>query len=229
MLKRLPVVVGCLGLMAATSMFADGKLNDQKSKAGYAIGVKIGEQLLISKDDLDLDALHMGMKDTFEGKQPRLSVDEAQKALMAYQESKQKREQERMELMALKNKSDGEAFLAKNAKVKGVKTLPSGLQYRVVKAGTGPKPKATDTVVTHYRGTLIDGKIFDSSYERGEPATFPVNGVIRGWTEALQLMKTGAKWQLFLPSELAYGQNGAGGMIGPNATLLFEVELLEIK
>jgi FKBP-type peptidyl-prolyl cis-trans isomerase FklB len=131
--------------------------------------------------------------------------------------------------LADKNQKEGEVFLAENKKKKGVVTLPSGLQYHVITAGTGKIPKATDTVTTHYRGTLIDGTEFDSSYKRGEPASFPVNGVIKGWTEALQLMKVGSKWQLFIPSNLAYGPQGAGQVIGPSATLIFEIELLSIK
>lgn len=128
-----------------------------------------------------------------------------------------------------KNKREGDVFLAENKKKPGVKTLPSGLQYKVLKEGTGRTPKKADTVVTHYRGTLLDGKEFDSSYRRGEPATFPLNHVSRGWTEALQLMKVGSKWELLVPAQLAYGENGAGSDIGPNATLIFEVELLGIK
>jgi len=135
---------------------------------------------------------------------------------------------EKMTAVAGKNKKEGETFLAENMKKEGVKTLASGLQYKVITEGTGKMPKATDTVTTNYRGTLVDGTEFDSSYKRGEPATFPVNGVIAGWTEALQLMKTGAKWQLFVPSNLAYGERGTGP-IGPNAVLLFEVELISIK
>jgi FKBP-type peptidyl-prolyl cis-trans isomerase FklB len=127
------------------------------------------------------------------------------------------------------NKKEGEAFLAENKKKDGVKTLKSGLQYKIIKAGTGASPKAEDTVVTHYRGNLINGQVFDSSYTRGQPATFPVSGVIKGWTEALQKMKVGGKWQLFIPSDLAYGDHGAGQVIGPNAVLIFEIELLEIK
>jgi FKBP-type peptidyl-prolyl cis-trans isomerase FklB len=128
-----------------------------------------------------------------------------------------------------KNKKEGDTFLAENKKKPGVVTLPSGLQYKILKEGTGPTPKATDTVVTQYRGTLINGKEFDSSYKRNQPATFPCNQVIAGWTEALQKMKVGSKWQLFVPSNLGYGENGAGGDIGPNATLIFEVELIDIK
>jgi FKBP-type peptidyl-prolyl cis-trans isomerase FklB len=131
--------------------------------------------------------------------------------------------------VAKKNRAEGEAFLAENKKKEGVKTLPSGLQYKVIKAGTGKKPKSTDTVTVHYRGALINGAEFDSSFKRGQPATFLVSKVIPGWTEALQLMEVGAKWQLFIPSSLAYGEQGAGSDIGPNATLIFEVELVSIQ
>ena len=137
--------------------------------------------------------------------------------------------QEKQKKIGEKNKIDGEAFLAENKKKEGVKTLPSGLQYSIIKEGAGKMPKATDTVTVNYKGTLIDGTEFDSSYRRGQPVSFPVNGVIAGWTEALQLMKEGSKWQLFIPSELAYGEKGAGNTIGPNAVLIFEVELISIK
>jgi FKBP-type peptidyl-prolyl cis-trans isomerase FklB len=139
------------------------------------------------------------------------------------------KQQEMVKKLGEKNKVEGEAFLAENKKKEGVITLPSGLQYKVIKAGTGKKPKATDTVTVHYQGTLTDGKEFDSSYRRGQPVTFPVNGVIPGWTEALQLMEEGAKWQVFIPSSLAYGDRGAGRDIGPHATLIFEIELVSIQ
>jgi len=139
------------------------------------------------------------------------------------------KQEEETKKLGEKNRKEGEAFLAANKKKEGVKTLASGLQYKVIKPGTGKKPKSTDTVTTHYRGTLIDGTEFDSSYNRGQPATFPVHGVIPGWTEALQLMEEGAKWQLFIPSKLGYGERGAGQAIGPNATLIFEVELVSVQ
>ena len=158
-----------------------------------------------------------------------LSDKEAQEVMMTFQKEQMAKLNENARKLGEKNKKEGETFLAENKKKPGVVTLPSGLQYKILKEGTGRNPKATDTVVTHYRGTLLDGKEFDSSYKRGEPATFPLNGVIRGWTEALQLMKPGAKWQLFIPPQLAYGERGAGQDIGPNATLIFEVELIAIK
>ena len=152
----------------------------------------------------------------------RETLNTFRKEMMTKMEAKQKTDGE-------KNVKDGEAFLAANAKKEGVKTLPSGLQYKVIKSGAGKSPKATDTVKVHYHGTLIDGTVFDSSVERKEPATFPVNGVIPGWIEGLQLMKEGDKWQLFIPAKLAYGERGAGQDIGPNSALIFEVELLEVK
>ena len=148
---------------------------------------------------------------------------------MEVQNDLRKKQQEKMQVMGEANKKEGEAFLATNKAKQGVVTLPSGLQYKILKEGTGPKPTATDSVVCNYRGTLINGTEFDSSYKRGQPATFPVVGVIKGWTEALQLMPVGSKWQLVIPSSLAYGERGAGGDIGPNATLIFEVELMSIQ
>jgi FKBP-type peptidyl-prolyl cis-trans isomerase FklB len=149
--------------------------------------------------------------------------------MAAFQKEMMAKQQELAKRLGEKNKKEGEAFLSENRKKEGIKALPSGLQYKVVKAGTGKKPKSTDTVTTHYRGTLIDGTEFDSSYRRGQPASFPVSGVIPGWTEALQLMEEGAKWQLFIPPNLAYGERGAGSQIGPNATLIFEIELISIQ
>jgi FKBP-type peptidyl-prolyl cis-trans isomerase FklB len=148
---------------------------------------------------------------------------------MQLQEETRKKQAEKAQQMGAANKTEGETFLAANKNKEGVITLPSGLQYKILQAGTGPKPAATDSVVCNYRGTLINGTEFDSSYKRGQPATFPVNGVIKGWTEALQLMPVGSKWQLFVPAQLAYGDRGAGADIGPNATLIFEVELLSIQ
>jgi FKBP-type peptidyl-prolyl cis-trans isomerase len=159
-----------------------------------------------------------------------LTEDEARAALMQLQKEMQEKQQAKAAAEGDANKKEGEAFLAANKGKEGVVTLPSGLQYKILTPGTGPKPTATDSVVCNYKGTLINGTEFDSSYKRGEPATFPVTGVIKGWTEALQLMPVGSKWQLFIPSDLAYGARGTpGGPIGPNATLIFEVELMSIK
>jgi FKBP-type peptidyl-prolyl cis-trans isomerase FklB len=148
---------------------------------------------------------------------------------MQFQTEMHQKQQEKMQQAGATNKKEGDAFLAANKSKEGVVTLPSGLQYKILTAGTGPKPKSSDSVVCNYKGTLIDGKEFDSSYKRGQPATFPVAGVIKGWTEALQLMPVGSKWQLFVPSDLAYAERGSGPDIGPNATLIFEVELLSIQ
>jgi len=154
---------------------------------------------------------------------------EAQAVLTQLQADMRKKQEEKAQQAGEANQKEGEAFLAANKSKPGVVTLPSGLQYKILKEGTGPKPTATDSVVCNYQGTLINGTEFDNSYKRGEPATFPVNGVIKGWTEALQLMPVGSKWQLFVPADLAYGPRGAGADIGPNSTLIFEVELLSIK
>jgi FKBP-type peptidyl-prolyl cis-trans isomerase FklB len=170
-----------------------------------------------------------GIKDVLSGGTLMMTEQEVQETLTNFQKDLAEKQATRQKELAEKNKKDGEAFLAENMKKEGVKTLPSGLQYKVIKEGTGRTPKETDTVVTHYKGSLIDGSEFDSSYKRGQPATFPVKGVIKGWTEALQLMKEGSTWQLFVPADLAYGERGAGSVIGPNATLIFEVELLSIK
>jgi len=157
-----------------------------------------------------------------------MTEQEIQETLKTFQQEMAAKQAEKTKQLAEINKKEGEAFLAENKKKEGVKTLPSGLQYKILTEGSGKTPKETDTVTTHYRGTLIDGTEFDSSFKRGQPASFTVNGVIKGWTEALQLMKEGSKWQLFIPSDLAYGDRGAGGQIGPHATLIFEVELISI-
>lgn len=215
-------------LIGGCSAEADEKLETTKDKASYIIGVQLGTQMAQTKEDIDLNKVMLGLKEAFEGKEPRMKKEEMMAAMQEFQQAVQAKQQAKMTEMGAKNAKDGEAFLAENKKKDGVITLPSGLQYKVVTAGKGKSPKASDTVVTHYRGSLIDGKVFDSSYERGEPVTFPVNGVIPGWTEALQKMKVGDKWQLFIPSNLAYGEHGSGP-IGPNSVLLFDIELLEVK
>ena len=229
MLKLLPAVIGCLGLLA-TSVVADDTLKSQKQKAGYIIGLEIGQQLNPSKDEIDIDSLTLGLKDSLSETKPRLTNEEMQTVMTAYQASMQVKQKAIIDKFISENKKAGDAYLATNKSKAGVVTLESGLQYKVLKSGTGKvSPKATDTVVTHYQGTLLDGKVFDSSYARGEPVSFPVNGVIKGWTEALLKMKAGDKWQLVVPAHLAYGDRGAPPTITPGATLLFDVELLEIK
>jgi FKBP-type peptidyl-prolyl cis-trans isomerase FklB len=204
-------------------------LRSQKDRVSYIIGTEIGKNFKKQAVDIDPDILTRGIKDAISGKQPLLTEQEVQETMAAFQKEMMAKQQELAKKLGEKNKKEGEAFLAENRKKEGIKALPSGLQYKVVKAGTGKKPKSTDTVTTHYRGTLIDGTEFDSSYRRGQPASFPVSGVIAGWTEALQLMEEGAKWQLFIPPNLAYGERGAGSQIGPNATLIFEIELISIQ
>jgi FKBP-type peptidyl-prolyl cis-trans isomerase FklB len=191
--------------------------------------MKMGANLQKQSVPVDPAILARGLRDGLAGGKTLLTDDEAQAALKAMQDDLRAKQQAKIQEAAGANKKEGEAFLADNKAKEGVVALPSGLQYKILKEGTGPKPAATDSVVCNYQGTLINGKEFDSSYKRGQPATFPVNGVIKGWTEALQLMPVGSKWQLFIPSELAYGDRGAGADIGPGATLVFEVELLSIE
>jgi len=204
-------------------------LQTAKEKQSYSIGADIGSKLKSQSIDIDTDLFSQGLKDAFSGGKLLLTEQEMKDTLTALQKELMEKQAERNKQLGEKNKKEGEAFLSENKKKEGVKTLPSGLQYKVIKEGTGKTPKAEDTVVTNYRGTLIDGTEFDSSLKRGQPATFPVKGVIPGWTEALQLMKEGSKWELFIPSNLAYGERGAGGVIGPNATLIFEIELISVK
>jgi FKBP-type peptidyl-prolyl cis-trans isomerase FklB len=205
-------------------------LTTNKQKASYAIGMNWGTGLHRQGIDVDSAALIQGMKDALAGGKTLLTEDEARSALMQLQKDMQEKQQAKAAAEGEANKKEGDAFLAANKTKEGVVVLPSGLQYKILKEGSGPKPAATDSVVCNYKGTLINGTEFDSSYKRGEPATFPVTGVIKGWTEALQLMPVGSKWQLFIPPDLAYGPRGTpGGPIGPNATLTFEVELISIK
>ncbi|KPK89766.1 MAG: hypothetical protein AMJ94_11255 [Deltaproteobacteria bacterium SM23_61] len=227
----LRVFVAALFVLAAGSAGAQENLvlKDQKEKVSYIIGMEIGENFKKQSIDIDPDILARGIKDGLSGAKPPLSEQEAREVMTAFEKEMRSRQEASRKAAGEKNQKEGEAFLAENKKKEGVKTLPSGLQYKVIRAGTGKKPSATDTVTTHYRGTLIDGTEFDSSYKRGKPASFPVNGVIPGWTEALQLMEEGAKWQLFIPSNLAYGERGAGRVIGPHSTLIFEVELISIQ
>ncbi len=204
-------------------------LKTQKDKVSYTIGIDIGKAFKKQGLEIDSDLLVKGIKDSMAGNKFLLSEPEIREIMVELQQKMAAQEAEQQKKLAEKNKGEGEAFLAENKKKAGVQTLPSGLQYKVIRPGTGKKPQKTDTVSTHYRGTLIDGTEFDSSYRRGKPASFPVSGVISGWTEALQLMEEGAKWQLFLPANLAYGERGAGREIGPHSVLIFEVELISVQ
>jgi FKBP-type peptidyl-prolyl cis-trans isomerase FklB len=215
-------------------------LKTQKDKTSYAVGMNVGKGLAANlrqqSVEVDQAILLRGMKDAFSGGKMLLTDDEAKAVLTQLQtvvrnrqQEKMKVEQEKMKVAADLNKKEGAEFLTANKSKDGVVTLPSGLQYKVLTEGTGPKPAATDTVSCNYRGTLTNGTEFDSSYKRGQPLSIQVNRVIKGWTEALQLMPVGSKWQLFIPSDLGYGDGGSGPVIGPGATLIFEVELLSIQ
>ena len=204
-------------------------LKTPKDKASYAIGMNIGKGMHQQAVDVDTAILLRGLKDGLAGGKTLMTDQEAQAALTALQQEVRKRQEENAKAQGEVNKKEGEAFLAANKAKEGVVTLPSGLQYKILQQGNGPKPTVNDTVVCNYRGTLLNGKEFDSSYKRGQPATFPLGQVIKGWTEALQLMPVGSKWQIVLPPDLAYGERSAGPDITPNSTLVFEVELMSIK
>jgi FKBP-type peptidyl-prolyl cis-trans isomerase FklB len=221
--------LGILFLALQVSAEENLVLKNQKDKVSYIIGTEIGKNFKKQSIDIDPDVLTRGIKDAISGGKPLLTEQEVQETMATFQKEMMAKQEDLTKKLGEKNKKEGEVFLSENKKKEGVKTLPSGLQYKVIKGGIGKKPKINDTVTTHYRGTLIDGTEFDSSYRRGQPVSFPVSGVIPGWTEALQLMEEGAKWQLFIPPNLAYGERGTGRDIGPNATLIFEIELISIQ
>ena len=204
-------------------------LKTEKDKLSYAMGMDLGGQLKANSVDVDPAMFAKGLQDMLAGGKTLLTPDEAKAVITELQKAMVVKQAAAAKAAGEKNKTEGEAFLAANKAKEGVVTLPSGLQYKVITTGTGPKPTLEQTVTCQYRGTLIDGKEFDSSFKRGQPASFPVKGVIKGWTEVLQLMPVGSKWQVFVPSALAYGERGAGADIGPNATLIFEIELVSIK
>ncbi|MFL6530449.1 MAG: FKBP-type peptidyl-prolyl cis-trans isomerase [Chthoniobacterales bacterium] len=228
-MKHIRIVLA--GILLAAPAFAQqsAPLKDDKEKVSYSIGLDIGSTFKKQYMDIDTDVLMRGLKDGLSGAKPAMSEEEIKATMTAYSKTMMEKAAQRNKESAGANLEKGQKFLEENKTKEGVKTTASGLQYKVLKEGSGASPKETDTVVTNYRGTTIDGKEFDSSYKRNEPATFPVNRVIKGWTEALQMMKPGAKYQLFIPPNLAYGERGAGQDIGPNETLLFDVELLEVK
>lgn len=201
----------------------------QKEQQAYAIGLDIARNMKRQGISADAQLLIRGFSDGLTGAEPAISEEQLHQALNDFQVDLKSKRARTKRVLGEENKKEGEAFLAKNKAVPGVVTLPSGLQYKVLKEGTGKKPSAADAVQVNYRGTLIDGTEFDNSYRRGAPATFPVKGVIPGWTEALQLMPEGSKWQLYVPSQLAYAEKGSGRNIGPNETLIFDVELLTVK
>jgi FKBP-type peptidyl-prolyl cis-trans isomerase len=200
-----------------------------QDRFSYALGMNLGTQLHRQSVEVDPNLVLQGLKDSMSGGKTKMTEEEVRAAFTEMQGIMAKKQQEQMAAVGAANKKEGETFLAANKSKPGVVTLPSGLQYKILTAGTGPKPTPTDSVVCNYKGTLINGKEFDSSYKRGQPATFPVTGVIKGWTEALQLMPVGSKWELYVPSDLAYGDQQRGPDITPNSTLIFEVELLSIQ
>ncbi len=228
MKKRLLASAMATALIAFPVAHA-AELETNEQKISYIMGLDVGARMEGLDFTLDKDAFLQGLKESAQQSDRSLTDEQLQQTMQHAQQLFQQRQQAEMAKQAADNQSAGEAFLAANAKKDAVNVTDSGLQYKILTAGNGAKPTAADTVKVHYRGTLIDGTEFDSSYSHGEPATFPLNGVIPGWTEALQLLTKGSKAELYIPSELAYGANGMGQVIGPNSTLVFEVELLDIN
>jgi FKBP-type peptidyl-prolyl cis-trans isomerase len=227
---RTALAAGLVAALAAPlSAGAADKLTTEKEKVSYMVGMDVGQSLTQIKDQIDIAIVIQAMQSTLKGEKPLLSPEDANTVRQEFMNKMRAEQTAKVKAEAEKNKAAGEKFLAENKGKPGVKTTASGLQYVVMKQGTGKKPGATDQVKVHYLGTLIDGTKFDSSYDRGQPAEFALNGVIPGWTEALQLMNAGSKYKLFIPSKLAYDESDPPGPIGPNSTLIFEVELVEVK
>jgi FKBP-type peptidyl-prolyl cis-trans isomerase FklB len=222
------ILTACF-LVSSVSYAETNKLITEKEKVSYSIGLSLGKNFSQQSLEIDLKTFAKGVDDAMKGTKPLLTDEEIRVVMSTLQQRMAAKKQEQETLVSGNNIEEGNLFLAENKKRKGVVSLPSGLQYEIIRPGTGPMPKADDTVETNYEGKLINGTVFDSSYKRGKPATFLVNGVIKGWTEALLLMKTGAKWKLYIPADLAYGSRSAGPVIGPGSTLIFDIELLEIK
>lgn len=227
-LGRLIITAAVLAILTAGPAAAETDLKTEKAQQGYAVGYNLGQRIVSDGLGVDVEALLQGVKDGMTKATPKMDEAARNKALQALQEAYMAQQKQAKDAEANKNLADGKAFLESNKLREGVKTTKSGLQYKVIKSGDGKTPTAEDTVEVHYEGRLIDGKVFDSSIKRGKPARFPVNGVIKGWTEALQLMKEGDKWEIYIPAELGYGANGAGQAIPPNAALVFEVELIKV-
>ena len=224
MIKSLASLCLIIMITASTTVCAEKQPQTEGEKFSYAVGVQISQNLLRQGLEIDTESFKQAVEDVLNKQELKLTIPDMQQVMMNFQQ----KQSEKMGKLAAANKSVGERFLADNRIKTGVVQTSSGLQYKIIEQGNGKKPKTSDKVTVHYEGRLIDGQVFDSSYQRGEPTSFPVNGVIAGWTEALQLMPVGSKWQLYIPSELAYGERGAGGDIGPNATLIFDVELISI-
>lgn len=224
-------LIGCkpTGTDAKENDLSSDTLETDQQKLGYALGHDLARSLENAKDEIDTAALKRGIDDAFGGKEPLMDEESREEVKTAVAKRLQAQAAKKHDQEAQANLEEGQAFLRDNAKNEGVKTTESGLQYQVMTEGEGENPTAQDKVTVNYKGTLIDGTVFDSSYDRGEPVTFPLSNVIKGWTEGVQLMKPGAKYKFFIPAELAYGERGAGGRIGPNEALVFEVELLEVE
>ncbi len=229
-MKRI-LIAAALAVFSLSVCLAAEKqeLANGNDRVSYSVGYQVGGDFKRQGVELNPDLFVKGIQDAMSGAKPLMTQQEMNKTLVDLKKKIVTAQREEQKKSAEKNLADGKKFLEANAKKEGVTTLPSGLQYKVIAKGTGASPKKTDSVTVHYKGTLIDGTEFDSSYKRGQPATFRVDGVIAGWTEALTLMKPGAKWQLFIPANLAYGERGAGSRIGPNSTLIFEVELIKVN
>lgn len=227
-MKKASLWVAMLAATLIPTSYAEVNLETPEDKTSYSIGVDIGKHFQQQDIQIKMDSFISGVKDGQEGGEYQLSDQEIRDTLIGLQAKILEKQNEERQDLAQKNLQEGKAFLDNHKEKEGVQTTASGLQYRIIEEGQGETPDANDRVTTNYRGTLIDGTEFDSSYKRGEPMEFPVNGVIPGWTEALQMMKAGAKWELVVPPELAYGEHGVGNIIGPNATLIFEIELLEV-
>jgi FKBP-type peptidyl-prolyl cis-trans isomerase len=228
MRQRWVILLGILLLASMANAQESTILKDRKDRISYSIGADIGKGLKNLPVGVNLDLVFKGIKDMLSETRPLMTEQEVRETMTVFQKEMAAWQQNRLKATAEKNKKEGEVYLSENQKREGVVTLPSGLQYKVLKPGEGKTPTETDTVTVNYRGMLINGTEFDSSYRRGQPAAFPVKGVIAWWTEALKLMQEGAKWQLFIPPSLAYGERGSGSQIGPNATLIFEVELVSV-
>lgn len=229
-MKYLLTVALCIVLLAGICAAADKPaIESQKEKESYSIGYQVGQNMKMDGVDVDSDALIKGLLDAIGGKEPRLANEEMRKLIVDLKKRSREAQMRKLQEQSAKNLTDGLKFLEENAGKEGVKVTESGLQYKVIREGDGSLPKAEDRVTVHYRGTLLNGKEFDSSYARNKPETFDVDGIIKGWTEALQLMKVGSKWQLFIPPDLAYGKGGMGEKIPSNSVLIFDVELLGIE
>ncbi len=225
-------IFSCSLLLAASELFAENSapaLGTQNEKESYSIGYQVGLSMKSDGVEVDFDKLILGLRDSIDGKEPRISEEEMKKLIVDRKKSAREVEMRKIQELMVKNAEESEKFLEENRKKDGVKTIESGLQYKVLKEGKGITPKPEDMVTVNYRGTFTDGTEFDSSYTKGEPMTVQTDGVIKGWTEALQMMTKGSKWQIFVPPHLAYGRGGLGTRIPPNKVLIFEIDLLEIK